>query len=188
MSIARRKLVTGVLAGGLLLALPAGAAQDGALDWSVLPLTGIDGAPLAAELFRGKAVMVVNTASLCGFTRQYAGLQKLWQDYRDRGLVVLGVPSSDFGDQEPGDEATIKKFCEVNFGIDFPMTEKAHVRGAQAHPLYRWAAAQTGPEGVPQWNFHKLLIGRDGRLAAWFPSRTEPEAAALRSAVEAALR
>lgn len=147
----------------------------------------IDGAPLPLSEFRGKAVLVVNTASQCGFTPQYAGLQTLWQQYRGRGLVVLGVPSNDFGGQEPGDETTIKEFCTVNFDIDFPLTEKVHVRGTDAHLFYRWAAKQVGPLGVPRWNFHKYLLGPDGRLLDWFSTITPPDAERLRRAVEAAL-
>lgn len=147
----------------------------------------IDGAPLPLSEFRGKAVLVVNTASQCGFTPQYAGLEALWQHYRDRGLVVLGVPSNDFGGQEPGNETTIKEFCAVNFDIDFPLTAKTHVRGTDAHPFYRWAAEQVGPLGVPRWNFHKYLIGPDGRLLDWFSTVTPPDAERLRRAVEVAL-
>ncbi|MFO1119249.1 MAG: glutathione peroxidase [Rhodospirillales bacterium] len=157
------------------------ASEQSAYDFV---FTTIDGAPLPLSDFRGKALLVVNTASQCGFTPQYEGLEKLWQDYRDRGLVVLGVPSNDFGGQEPGSEAQIKEFCEVNFAVDFPMTAKAHVRGDDAHPFYRWAATQVGMLGAPRWNFHKYLIAADGRLVDWFATTTSPDAARLRGAVQ----
>lgn len=149
--------------------------------------TAIDGTPLPLKSYAGKAVLVVNTASLCGFTPQYRGLQALWDDYRDRGLVVLGVPSNDFGGQEPGSSAEIKDFCEVNFGINFPMTEKAVVTGSKAHPFYQWAAAELGFLAKPRWNFHKYLVAPDGQLVSWFSSLTGPESDKLRAAVEAAL-
>jgi glutathione peroxidase len=137
--------------------------------------------------FKGKAVLVVNTASACGLTPQYAGLEALWRDYKDKGLVVLGVPSNDFGAQEPGSEAQIKTFCETRFGVDFPMASKATVVGGQAHPFYQWAAKELGEAGTPQWNFHKYLIGKDGRLAGTFGSRTAPESAEIKQAIETAL-
>ena len=136
--------------------------------------TSIDGAPMSMADFAGKAVLVVNTASRCGFTPQYDALQSVWETYRDRGLVVLGVPSNDFGGQEPGTEAEIKAFCETNFSVDFPMTEKQVVVGAGAHPFYRWAAEAGGPDTVPGWNFHKYLIGPDGQFVAAIPTRVSP--------------
>ncbi len=147
----------------------------------------IDGGPLPLSDYAGQAVLVVNTASRCGFTRQYDGLQALWTAYRARGLVVLGVPSNDFGGQEPGSEAEIKRFCEVNFGIDFPMTEKVSVRGRNAHPFYQWAASELGAQATPQWNFHKYLVAPDGRLVAAFPSSVEPMSDTMRDAVDAVL-
>ncbi len=149
--------------------------------------TSIDGEPLPLSRFRGRAVLVVNTASFCGFTPQYTALQGLWERYRDRGLVVLGVPSNDFGGQEPGSEAEIKAFCRVNFAIDFPLTGKTVVRGDGAHPFYRWAAAELGMLAKPRWNFHKYLIGPDGRLEAWFSTITAPDAAKVVRAIEAVL-
>lgn len=173
----------------LVVTLIAGiSAAAAAVDWRAMNLVAIDGKPLPAERLTDKVVLVVNTASLCGFTPQYEGLQALWSRYRDRGFVVLGVPSNDFGGQEPGSEAKIKDFCEANFGITFPMTTKQRVRGPGAHPLYRWAEAEGGPAAVPAWNFHKLLIGRDGGLLGAFPSQTEPFDADLIRAIEAALR
>ncbi len=149
--------------------------------------TSIEGAPLALSSFKDKAVLVVNTASQCGLTPQYEGLEALWSRYRDRGLVVLGVPSNDFGAQEPGTEAQIKDFCETRFAVDFPMTSKAVVKGEGAHPFYRWAKDTLGEAAEPKWNFHKLLVGKDGGLIGAFGSRTEPDDAALEGAIERAL-
>ncbi len=168
------------LAAGLPRAADSATAHDFAF-------ATIEGAPLSLAAFRGKAVLVVNTASFCGYTPQYAGLQKLWERYRARGLVVLGVPSNDFGQQEPGTAQEIKRFCEVNYSIDFPLTEKVAVTGAAAHPFYRWALAELGAAAAPRWNFHKYLVGPDGRLVAWFPTRVAPDAEPLAQAIEAAL-
>lgn len=150
--------------------------------------TSIDGAALPLAGFRGKAVLIVNTASACGLTPQYKGLEALWRAYRDQGLVVLGVPCNDFGAQEPGTEGEIKTFCETRFGVDFPMTGKAHTIGSGAHPFYKWAAAELGEGSTPRWNFHKYLVGKDGALAGVFGSRTDPEAPEVKAAIEAALR
>ena len=149
--------------------------------------TAIDGTPLPLSGYAGKAVLVVNTASRCGFTGQYRALQALWSDYRDRGLVVLGVPSNDFGGQEPGSEAEIQALCDEDYGVDFPLTAKTRVRGPEAHPFYRWARAEAGSLAAPKWNFHKYLIAPDGHLATWFYSWTAPNARRLRRAVEAVL-
>ena len=147
----------------------------------------IDGNPLPLAEFKGKAVLVVNTASECGFTPQYADLQKLWERYRDRGLVVLGVPSNDFGAQEPADETAIAAFCTERYAIDFPMTEKVRVIGGDAHPLYRWIAETLGEDAAPRWNFHKYLIDAEGDLVAMWPSKVEPLSEEVTSAVEAAI-
>ncbi|RAU23430.1 glutathione peroxidase [Paramagnetospirillum kuznetsovii] len=165
----------------------AAAADAGRLDWAALPLPALNGGVLKPDSFRDRVVLVVNTASKCGFTPQYEGLEALWKEYRGRGLVVLGVPSNDFGSQEPGSNAEVATFCEINYGVDFPLMEKQVVVGEAAHPLYRWAAERTGPLGVPRWNFHKLLIGKDGRLLDWFSSMTAPDATRLRAAIDKAL-
>lgn len=136
---------------------------------------GRDGGTIEMADFKGKAVLVVNTASACGYTPQYAALQRLWQDNRDGGLVVLGVPSNDFGTQEPGDEAQIKTFCETTFGVDFPMTAKQKVIGGGAHPFYKWIVDEVGEDAAPRWNFHKYLIGPDGELAGLWPSDVAPD-------------
>ena len=164
------------------LSAPAAQAAGSAHDY-VLP--SIDGGDLPLAQFKGKAVLLVNTASYCGFTKQYDGLQALWEARRDEGLVVLGVPSNDFGKQEPGGKDSIKEFCEVNFSIDFPMSDKLTVKGAGAHPLYKWLKAETG--AAPKWNFYKFLIGRDGAPVTYFSSMTKPQSKKLGRAIDAAL-
>ena len=148
----------------------------------------IDGAALPMSDYSGQVVILVNTASFCGFTPQYAALQALWRDYQDRGLVVLGVPSNDFGGQEPHGESDIKDFCVTNFDIDFPMTTKQHVIGPDAHPLYKWIVSEVGENSSPRWNFHKYLIGPDGELAGLWPSRTVPNDSAIVDTLESLLR
>lgn len=147
----------------------------------------IEGGKLPMSDFKGKAVLVVNTASFCGYTPQYEGLQSLWESYRDKGLVVLGVPANNFGSQEPGSSEDIKSFCEANYGVDFPMTEKVEVVGNDAHPFYKWAKETLGDDNVPKWNFHKYLVNTKGELVAAFPSKVKPESAELKVAVEKAL-
>ena len=147
----------------------------------------IDGEHLPLSSFAGQAILIVNTASFCGFTKQYSALQDLWQRYQDRGLVVLGVPSDDFGGQEPGTESEIRTFCEVNFKINFPLTEKTKVKGPVAHPFYKWAATELGLIAKPRWNFHKYLVAPDGHLSNWFSSPTSPISSRVIRAVEATL-
>ncbi len=170
----------------LLVGTPALSAES-AKSAHDFAFTSIEGGSLPLSSFEGKVVLVVNTASRCGFTPQYSDLQAVWERYRDRGLVVLGVPSNDFGGQEPGSEAEIKQFCEVNFDVDFPMTAKVHVKGKEAHPFYHWAAVELGPVAKPRWNFHKYLIGPDGRLVDWFSTPTAPTSAKVTRAIEAQL-
>lgn len=152
-----------------------------------ITFTSIDGDPLPLSDFAGSAVLVVNTASLCGFTYQYDGLQTIYDQYRDRGLVVLGVPSNDFGRQEPGEADEIKTFCEVNFNIDFPLTEKQSVKGDGAHPFFRYVADTLGNDSLPRWNFHKYLIDPDGQLVGAWSSRAEPSGAEITDAIEKTL-
>ena len=149
---------------------------------------GLTGGVIALETFTGKAVLIVNTASRCGMTPQYRSLQALWNRERSRGLVVLGVPSNDFGGQEPGVEAEIASFCSRNYGIEFPMTAKQQVVGAGAHPFYRWVIEELGERAAPRWNFHKYLLDRSGALAGSFGSSQEPLSAEITLAVEAVLR
>lgn len=138
------------------------------------------------QAFDDKVVLIVNTASKCVFTDQYAGLEELYRRYSEQGLVVLGFPSNDFANQEPGEEKQIKNFCRLTYGVQFPMFEKLHVRKGQAHPFYEKLAQLSGV--YPQWNFHKYLIGRDGRLLASFPSQIAPEHPRLRARIEHALK
>ena len=150
----------------------------------------IDGVERSLADFNGKVALVVNVASKCGLTPHYAGLEKLFESYADRGLAVLGFPCNQFGAQEPGSDADVKEFCSLNYGVTFPMFSKIEVNGAGRHPLYAWLTAEpTAPEGPGdiKWNFTKFLVGRDGRIAARFDPRTEPSAPELVSAVEKAL-
>lgn len=147
----------------------------------------IDGQPLPLTTFRDKVVLVVNTASQCGLTPQYDGLEQLYSQYKDRGLVVLGVPCNQFAGQEPGSEAEIKDFCETRFNIDFPLTAKTDVKGDGAHPFYRWAEAQLGDPAVPVWNFHKILVGKSGEALQAFGPRTDPLDSEVTTAIEKAL-
>ncbi len=142
----------------------------------------IEGQAMPLEQFKGKALLVVNTASLCGFTPQYEGLQSLWDDYKDKGLVIIGVPSNNFGKQEPEGEEKIKEFCETKFGIDFPMTTKEDVKGENAHPFYKWANNQSGKN--PKWNFYKYLISPDGSYSGIYSSMTKPKSGKMIKAIE----
>lgn len=144
----------------------------------------LKGKPLPLKTFAGQPVIIVNTASKCGFTPQYKGLEAVWQKHKAAGLVVLGVPSNDFAGQEPGDAMEIAEFCEVNFGVDFPLTEKVHVKGSEAHPLFDWLGDKGGLLARPRWNFYKYFIGRDGQLKTWFSSITAPDSAKFQSAVK----
>ena len=156
---------------------PAGSAYDFAFQ-------AIDGPPLPLNEYRGKVVLVVNTASQCGFTGQYKGLQALWDRYRDRGLVVVGVPSNDFGGQEPGNNQAIQAFCELNYGVTFPLASKTSVSGPNAHPFYQWARQVLGDKARPMWNFHKYLVSADGRLVHWFATPVKPLSTTVTSVVE----
>jgi glutathione peroxidase len=149
--------------------------------------TSINGAPLPLKSFEGQALLVVNVASRCGFTPQYTGLQKLYQDYHSRGLTVLGVPCNQFLWQEPAKETEIAAFCAVTYAVTFPMTGKTHVKGAHAHPYFHWMREQLGRAAHPAWNFHKLLTDRTGKPVAAFKSKIEPTSAELRGAIEKAL-
>jgi glutathione peroxidase len=143
---------------------------------------GLEGADIKLADHAGKPILVVNTASLCGYTPQYAGLQQLWTRYHDRGLMIVGVPSNDFGGQEPGGAADIAKTAHGEYGVGFPLAAKAQVKGASPHPFYKWAAGKR-PLETPRWNFHKYLVGRDGRIAAVFPTDIEPMDARVIAAI-----
>ena len=154
-------------------------------DFTAMSITG-QPADLASQ--RGKVMLIVNTASACGFTPQFGGLEKLWEDYRDRGLVVIGFPSNQFGAQDPGSNDEIASFCQLNYGVSFPMMAKVDVNGAQAHPLWRWLTAEApgllGSKAI-KWNFTKFLIGKDGRVLKRYAPTDKPEA--LRKDIEQAL-
>jgi glutathione peroxidase len=136
--------------------------------------------------YAGRPLLVVNTASLCGFTPQYAGLQELWTQFHDRGLMIIGVPSNDFGGQEPGGATEIAETAQHHYGVTFPIAAKAAVKGANAHPFYKWAA-DARPKDVPRWNFHKCLIGRDGYIGEVFPETVEPSDTRVKTAIARAL-
>ncbi|OYX49424.1 MAG: glutathione peroxidase [Alphaproteobacteria bacterium 32-64-14] len=150
--------------------------------------TSIDGKPLPLSQFKGKPVLVVNVASKCGLTPQYEGLVQLYHDKQAEGLVVLGVPSNQFMGQEPGTNEEIQTFCSMTYGVDFPLTEKVDVKGETAHPFYKWMLGELGEPADPVWNFHKLLVGRDGRALKAFGPRIAPLASEIVSAVEEAAR
>lgn len=150
-------------------------------------LVGIDGKPMPLAQFDGKVVLLVNTASECGYTGQYEGLEKLWLNYKDTGLVIVGVPSNDFGAQEQGNAEEIATFCKINYGVTFPLADKTVVKGAKADPVYVWAKAEAGALGSPKWNFHKYLFGRDGKFVDWFSTPTEPTSEKITKAIERAL-
>lgn len=181
-------LAAAFLVLALLASLPVHARQEiGETIAHDFTFKAIDGDPLPLSKFAGRPLLVVNTASMCGFTHQYSDLQSLWDRYRQQGLVVLGVPSNDFGGQEPGTEREIKEFCEVNFNIDFPLTEKVRVKGSDAHPFYKWAVTELGRDAAPRWNFHKYLVTPTGELVAAFPTATSPTSPAVIQAVESLL-
>jgi glutathione peroxidase len=172
--IARRALLASPL---LMAAAPMPTVFDFTLD-------ALEGGPLPLAAFRGRALMVVNTASFCGFTPQYAALQRLHDRFEPRGFAVIGVPSNDFR-QESEDNARIRQFCDAMYGITFPMAALTRVRGQGTHPLYAWLARQGG--GPPGWNFHKFVVTRDGRTVRSFPTATSPEAPPVLLAINAAL-
>ncbi len=147
----------------------------------------IDGTELPFSQYEGRVLLVVNTASMCGFTGQYKALQDLWTRYEAAGLVVIGVPSNDFGGQEPGSGEEIVRFCQGAFGVTFPLTAKQKVIGENSHPFYAWALETLGASAAPRWNFHKYIVGRDGRLSASFPTIVKPESAKVIKALESAL-
>ncbi|WP_298626563.1 glutathione peroxidase [uncultured Legionella sp.] len=159
--------------------------HDNAYDFSFNTLTGHGPLPLAS--FLGKVLIIVNTASKCGFTPQYALLEKLYEQYKDKGLVILGVPSNDFANQESGTAEEIEQFCQLNYGVSFPMAAKEIVSGKNAHPFYLWARKKLGFGTAPKWNFHKYLVNRQGELINYFYTTTSPDAPRFVKAIEKAL-
>jgi len=156
--------------------------QQNVYDLSFTTLMGEEPMPLSA--YEGKVVLVVNTASKCGFTPQFKGLQELYDKYKGQGLVILGVPSNDFGGQEPGTDEQISQFCKLNYGVTFPMASKQVVTGDKAHPFYKRAYAVFGFGSAPKWNFYKYLVSRDGKLVEYFSSKAAPDSEALVKAIE----
>lgn len=186
----RRLALKAFTLGLAAVAMASGSGKSGAGQaGSAYDLTfdSIDGSAMPLSGFKGKVLLIVNTASFCGFTRQYQGLQALYEKFEKQGLVVIGVPANDFGAQEPKSEGEIKKFCEGAFGITFPLTSKSVVTGTSAHPFYLWARETLGDRNIPRWNFHKYLVGRDGRLVTAFATGVEPDDRSLVAAVEAEL-
>lgn len=179
--------------GAALVALGAGARAPGEEAMKSIydfTLRDIDGRETSLAEYRGKVLLMVNVASKCGFTRQYAGLEKLYRTYQDRGFVVLGFPANDFLGQEPGTETEIKSFCSLTYGVTFPLFAKISVKGKTIHPLYAFLTSKDlHPEfgGAISWNFNKFLIGRAGQIVARYGSRTEPGDPALAAAIERAL-
>ena len=145
--------------------------------------TSIDGSTIKLSDFKNKVIVVVNVASRCGYTPQYEDLQKLWLNYKNKNLVVIGVPTNNFR-QEPGSNKEIKNFCETNFGITFPMTEKISVLGSNSHPFFKWAKKDFGIGAIPKWNFHKIIIGKNGKIAETFSSITNPTSRKFLNVIE----
>jgi glutathione peroxidase len=172
-------ILTALAAPGSALAQSPGMSRVTAYAFGFAGLTGGD---IRLADHAGKPILIVNTASLCGYTPQYAGLQQLWSRFRARGLMIIGVPSNDFGGQEPGGAAEIAHTAHSDYQVDFPMAAKVNIRGNNPHPFYRWAAAER-PLETPRWNFHKYLIGRDGHIAAVFATEVEPMDARIVNAI-----
>lgn len=166
----------------LFLALAAGLSAAGIHDFT---MNSIDGKPAPLSAFKGKVVLLVNVASKCGYTPQYSGLEALYQKYKDRGLVVVGIPANNFGGQEPGTNEEIATFCKRNYGVTFPMMSKVSVKGDDMAPLYRYLTSAKG--GDVKWNFTKFLVGKDGKVIQKFDSGVAPESAELTKAIEQAL-
>ncbi len=180
----RRRIILAGCYAFLSVALCWGATHAQAMNAYDFTIETIDGKPLPLSQFKGKTVLVVNTASFCAYTPQYEQLEAVWKQRQAQGVVVLGVPSNDFGAQEPGTATEIKEFCEGKYDVDFPLAGKVKVTGADAHPFYKWVTAS---KGAPKWNFHKYLINGQGELVAAFPSATSPDAPAVQKAIDAAL-
>ena len=149
--------------------------------------TSIDGGQIKLSDYKDKVIVIVNVASRCGYTPQYQSLQNLWQNYKNKDLVVIGIPTNNFR-QEPGSNSEIKNFCKTNFGINFPMSEKIDVLGKNAHPFYIWAKENYGIGAIPKWNFHKIIIGKNGKIIDTFASFTKPDSAKFISKIEKEIR
>lgn len=177
-------LMIGIIMMGLLT--QTANAEKQMADFTFDALMGGDAIKLSD--YKGKVVMVVNTASQCGFTGQYDGLEKLYQQYKNDGLVLIGVPSNDFGGQEPGSHEEIAEFCKLNYGVSFPMAAKYQVTGKNAHPFYQFAYKELGFGSAPKWNFHKYIIDRNGKLVDFFYTATKPNSPKIIKTIETALK
>jgi glutathione peroxidase len=187
--IDRRTLIAATLATAATPLAPGMASaetQVSRMTASAFSFPGLSGSEIRLSDYAKTPVLVVNTASQCGYTPQYAGLQELWTEFKDRGLTIIGVPSNDFGGQEPGGMAEIADTAQHQYGVTFPIAAKSVVLGPKAHPFYRWAA-EARPKETPRWNFHKYLIGRDGYIADVFASTVEPTDTKVKTAIARAL-
>jgi glutathione peroxidase len=178
-----RRIFLSIIVGALAAPARAQAPAMSRITAFAFHFDGLDGSDIRLAEYAGRPILIVNTASQCGYTPQYAGLQELWKRYRDRGLVVIGVPSNDFGGQEPGGPHEIAETAVNHYGASFPIAAKAVVSGSTPHPFYKWASAQR-PLDRPRWNFHKYLIGHDGMIAASFSSEIEPTSVSVITAIE----
>jgi glutathione peroxidase len=187
-----RTLIVGV--GALALACGLTARADDKQEGGKVPevlsfqMKSLDGSDANLARYKGKVVLFVNVASKCGYTPQYEGLQALYERYAKDGLVVIGVPANDFGQQEPGSDEVIAEFCKSKYGVTFPMLSKVSVKGPQITPLYQYLTSHAQPAGDVKWNFEKFLIGRDGQILGRYPSKVKPEDPKLTEAIEAALK
>jgi glutathione peroxidase len=188
------KILTVLLGVVLVLSIPYSSTQVRAseeekmiYDFSV---KSIDGKEVQLKDYKGKVLLIVNTASKCGFTPQYKDLQEIYQKYKEKGLLILGFPANDFGQQEPGNNPEIKEFCSLNYQVDFPLFEKISVKGESQHPLFKFLTEQKNPDftGEIKWNFEKILIGRDGQLLRRFRSKVKPSDSEMVEAIETALK
>jgi glutathione peroxidase len=185
----RRTMMTAALSAIAGAAAPRNAAAQAGMSRITayaFSFPGLAGGDISLAEFAGHPLLIVNTASLCGFTPQYAGLQELWTEFHGRGLTIIGVPSNDFGGQEPGGATEIAETAQHQYRVTFPIAAKAVVKGPDAHPFYKWAA-EARPKDVPCWNFHKYLIGRDGYIADVFPESVEPRDTRVKTAIARAL-
>ena len=169
----------------LATSTPATTTTEKPMSFYDLNTKTLDGKPKSLGDYKGKVLVVVNTASECGYTPQYTGLETLYESYKDKGVLVLGFPSNDFGKQEPGTPQEIRKFCDTKFHVQFPMFEKVKTKGEGQSPIYAFLAKK---DGEPKWNFHKYVVGKDGQVHAAFPSPVKPDSKELKDAIEAALR
>jgi glutathione peroxidase len=176
---------TATWVGAIALCCAAAHAEEKKMSLYDLETKTLEGKPMPLSAYRGKVTLMVNTASECGYTPQYEGLQKLHQELAAKGFSVVGLPSNDFGGQEPGDAKQIRVFCTTKYKVEFPLTEKVKTKGEGQHPIYAFLAAK---HGEPKWNFHKYLIGKDGQVLGAYSSKVAPDSPELKKAIEEALK